>query len=123
MIRGHTRVGDALGRIGGEEFTKLLPDTALDEAEALSERLRLQVTRFDGGLVLVGHIAAEPALSGLARQDNSDGPVADTDRQLRIAGSPAFGCWRPVAAAHGPERPRSGTYQAFEPPMRRVCTL
>ena len=43
VISAHTRVGDVLGRTGGEEFTMLLPDTALDEAEALSERLRLQV--------------------------------------------------------------------------------
>jgi diguanylate cyclase (GGDEF)-like protein/PAS domain S-box-containing protein len=44
LVSGHTRVGDVLGRTGGEEFTMLLPDTALDEAEALSERLRLQVS-------------------------------------------------------------------------------
>jgi len=43
-VSGHTRVGDVLGRTGGEEFMMLLPDTALDEAEALSERLRLQVS-------------------------------------------------------------------------------
>lgn len=51
-VSRHTRVGDVVGRTGGEEFAMLLPDTALDEAEALSERLRLQVAlepmQFDG---------------------------------------------------------------------------
>lgn len=57
MVSGHTRVGDVVGRTGGEEFTMLLPDTALDEAEALSERLRLQVSleplQFDGHSIAV----------------------------------------------------------------------
>lgn len=44
VISGHTRLGDVLGRTGGEEFTVLLPDTTADEAEALAERLRLQVS-------------------------------------------------------------------------------
>ena len=52
VVSGHTRLGDVLGRTGGEEFTVLLPDTTLDEAEALAERLRLQVSleplQFDG---------------------------------------------------------------------------
>lgn len=37
------RVGDVLGRIGGEEFLILLPDTAMDAAIALGERLRAVV--------------------------------------------------------------------------------
>jgi len=57
VVSGHTRVGDVLGRTEGEEFTILLPDTALDEAEALSERLRLQVSleplQFDGHAIPV----------------------------------------------------------------------
>ena len=44
VVSGHTRAGDVVGRTGGEEFTMLLPDTAIGEAEALGERLRLQVS-------------------------------------------------------------------------------
>ncbi len=42
VVNGHTRLGDVLGRTGGEEFAVLLPDTTVEEAEALAERLRLQ---------------------------------------------------------------------------------
>ncbi|NWK79288.1 GGDEF domain-containing protein [Aquitalea sp. LB_tupeE] len=41
MVRGHLRSHDALGRLGGEEFAVLLPDTALDAAGQVAERLRL----------------------------------------------------------------------------------
>jgi diguanylate cyclase (GGDEF)-like protein/PAS domain S-box-containing protein len=57
VVGGHTREGDVLGRTGGEEFTMILPDTALDEAEALGERLRLQVSlaplQFDGHTISI----------------------------------------------------------------------
>jgi diguanylate cyclase (GGDEF)-like protein/PAS domain S-box-containing protein len=57
VVSGQTRLGDVLGRTGGEEFTVLLPDTTVDEAEALAERLRLQVSldplQFTGGATRV----------------------------------------------------------------------
>ena len=37
------RDGDILGRIGGEEFAVVLPDTTLEDARQIAERLRLQV--------------------------------------------------------------------------------
>jgi diguanylate cyclase (GGDEF)-like protein/PAS domain S-box-containing protein len=57
VVSGHIRVGDVLGRTGGEEFTMFLPDTALDEAEALAERLRQRVSleslQFDGHAIAI----------------------------------------------------------------------
>lgn len=41
------RPGDLLGRIGGEEFLVLFPDTPLEAAAALAERLRASVERID----------------------------------------------------------------------------
>ena len=35
---------DVLGRYGGEEFVILLPETALDDAQAIAERLRLSIS-------------------------------------------------------------------------------
>jgi len=83
VVSGHTRVGDVVGRTGGDEFVMLLPDTALDEAEALSERLRLQVAlepmQFDGhsigvtvsiGLALLTGSDTE-AMEALVRADRA----------------------------------------------------
>ncbi|MEI7465994.1 MAG: diguanylate cyclase [Burkholderiales bacterium] len=57
VVSGHIRVGDVLGRTGGEEFTMFLPHTALDEAEALAERLRqrvsLETLQFDGHAIAI----------------------------------------------------------------------
>ena len=39
----HTRAGDLLARFGGEEFTILLPNTRLDDAYCIAERLRLSI--------------------------------------------------------------------------------
>jgi diguanylate cyclase (GGDEF)-like protein len=40
MARQHIRVNDTFGRYGGEEFILMLPETPLDEAVLLAERLR-----------------------------------------------------------------------------------
>jgi len=40
-IRRHLRATDHLARLGGDEFAVILPDTTLDGALALAERLRL----------------------------------------------------------------------------------
>jgi diguanylate cyclase (GGDEF)-like protein len=42
-IAGQLRAGDILGRIGGEEFLILMPDTTMHAATALGERLRTVV--------------------------------------------------------------------------------
>lgn len=42
-MRGVMRSGDLLARIGGEEFLAILPETRLEQAQALAERLRRAV--------------------------------------------------------------------------------
>ncbi|BBF85883.1 hypothetical protein DLM_2268 [Aquitalea magnusonii] len=42
MVRGHLRSRDALGRLGGEEFAIMLPDTTVEAAWQVAERLRQQ---------------------------------------------------------------------------------
>jgi diguanylate cyclase (GGDEF)-like protein len=43
----YIRVSDSFGRYGGEEFLLMLPETSLDEAAALAERVRIGVEKID----------------------------------------------------------------------------
>jgi two-component system cell cycle response regulator len=42
-MRGHLRAEDQLGRLGGEEFLVLLPDTDADAASSVADKLRAEV--------------------------------------------------------------------------------
>jgi diguanylate cyclase (GGDEF)-like protein len=46
-MAGHLRAEDALGRLGGEEFLVLLPDTGADAAVRFAERMRAEVAAAD----------------------------------------------------------------------------
>ena len=79
-LRGH----DLLCRYGGEEFALLLPDTALDEATAVAERVRARFSEaaFDGMpafTVSLGVQAAEQGALEVAQM------VEGADRALYIA--------------------------------------
>ncbi len=52
-FRQELRVTDTVGRIGGDEFVFLLPDTTCGDAEAISQKLREAV--FNGVREVVGH--------------------------------------------------------------------
>jgi diguanylate cyclase (GGDEF)-like protein len=43
VLRANVRATDMLGRYGGEEFMLILPETSIDDAASLSEKLRLIV--------------------------------------------------------------------------------
>ena len=55
MMRAACRGADVLARWGGEEFALLFPDTTLDEAQRVCERLRLAVENYDCAAFAPGH--------------------------------------------------------------------
>lgn len=69
------RPGDVLARWGGEEFVVVLPGTALDEASAIGERIRLRVERdpfvAEGKLVAV---TVSLGISGYTPASTVDSP-------------------------------------------------
>jgi diguanylate cyclase (GGDEF)-like protein len=56
QTRASLRAYDVVGRYGGEEFIALLPETDLDTARAVAERLRLAIQ----GTVILKTAAGDP---------------------------------------------------------------
>jgi len=69
LFRQHLRREDLVGRMGGEEFLLLLPDTTEDAAFALAERLRHQAEVEGLGVTLSMGLT-------MARADDADAAVA-----------------------------------------------
>jgi two-component system, cell cycle response regulator len=71
-LRSHLRAEDHLGRLGGEEFLAVLPDTDADAAAAVAERMRAEVAA-----TVVEHdgVALHVTVSiGMATWDEDESP-------------------------------------------------
>ena len=71
------RQSDLVARTGGEEFKILLPDTALDEAVAIAERIRTRVAALAIATDEAGVTVAITVSIGCAALD---GDLASTER-------------------------------------------
>jgi diguanylate cyclase (GGDEF)-like protein len=83
-LRAGVRIGDSVGRYGGDEFIVLLPDTDRDAAHALAERLRGAICRTN---VAGGHEPLDASI-GIAHWRagmSADGILAAADEALRGA--------------------------------------
>jgi diguanylate cyclase (GGDEF)-like protein len=84
---GAVRVSDVIGRMGGEEFAILLPDTTAEDAVRVMERLRREL---ELAVMEAGHARVQLTASfGVAGLSPEDGDVEDlierADRGLYIA--------------------------------------
>lgn len=84
FLRGSLRQTDVVGRIGGEEFIVLMPDTTLDDATAIVERVRTslaqQVIRVEDKTVSVTGTFALTAVD--AEKDNLSSALRKVDHAL-----------------------------------------
>ncbi|HUH08095.1 MAG TPA: diguanylate cyclase [Egibacteraceae bacterium] len=65
-LRGAARISDVVGRVGGDEFAVLLPETEVEDATQVAERMRANVAALANPLpisVSIG-VSAAPALAG-----------------------------------------------------------
>lgn len=89
-IQERLRAGDLPGRLGGEEFALLLPDTGIDAAVAIAERLRVAlhaaVPHPGGGRVTasfgVASVPARPGGTPRVRLQGLDAALAAADAAL-----------------------------------------
>lgn len=79
-LSAHLRHTDVLGRIGGEEFAAFLPDTTLEAAAGLGEKLRSAVESLNP-LINGGALHGCTVSIGVAGKCASDESVADLQRR------------------------------------------
>jgi diguanylate cyclase (GGDEF)-like protein len=84
VLRQTTRAGDVLGRIGGEEFAVLMPETDTAQAERACERLRTAVAQHDVALATGGatRVTVSTGVALLTQREDSDELVTRADKAL-----------------------------------------
>ena len=76
----HMRQSDVLGRVGGEEFAFFLPNTTLEGASKLGEKLRKAVERLEPTVTDEKQLGITASI-GIADNHISDQSVADIQRR------------------------------------------
>ena len=79
-LEDHARGSDLVARYGGEEFAVLLPETGIEDALALAERLRRALEAASHGVA--GRVTASFGVAGLAPEGTAAELVDAADRAL-----------------------------------------
>ncbi|HEX3831659.1 MAG TPA: diguanylate cyclase, partial [Solirubrobacteraceae bacterium] len=80
LLSAHSREGELVARIGGEEFAWLMPDTDEDGAHAAADRVReaIETTPFEN----IGRITLSAGVCSTERAPGADALMHDADRAL-----------------------------------------
>ncbi len=84
---------DLIGRFGGEEFVVLLPETLLDVAHGVTERMRRAVEQLNP-LHLSRSVTISVGLAELRENETGDDLLARSDRALYLAKKSGRNCCR-----------------------------
>lgn len=85
LLTEQSREGDLVGRWGGEEFVVLLPETSVEEARVLAERLRLAIAALPASSCGGATLTASLGVAGRSGTTSLEQLVAEADRQLYLA--------------------------------------
>lgn len=83
VVKENLREIDALVRWGGEEFTIIAPETRLERAKVLAERIRVAVENYP--FEIVGRITISLGVTQFRKQDTEDTFITRTDDALYTA--------------------------------------
>ena len=84
ICRGYIREQDIIGRIGGEEFVMLLPETNEEEATVLAERIRIRVaeTNFDTQSGVLNVTVSIGVVEAIPEEESIDAALYRADQAL-----------------------------------------
>ncbi len=80
VVRGCVRETDYLSRVGGEEFTLLMPNTSIEDAKECAEKVRHAVEQYD--FDTVGRVTVSIGVSLWSENDDMDSFSARSDSAL-----------------------------------------
>lgn len=83
MVKNSVRVSDVFGRWGGEEFLLICPETTLEQAIGVADKIRIKLEQyeFEGGI----HQRVSAGVMALADNMSVDQLLSAVDKQLYIA--------------------------------------
>jgi diguanylate cyclase (GGDEF)-like protein len=105
LLADSTRAHDLVCRTGGDEFIVLLPETGVDEACALVERVLVAVETLEAGSL--HGISVSAGVAALRRGENADDLLAQAQRALATARNEGGGRVKTSDGAR-PEAPEDG---------------